>query len=330
MRRAIAPGHSRSARHSIVGCGLGCSDDRLIVASFAAAPSFEAPAIVEGRVTQHQFGFYWVLTLSQALLTMGSPDQPRLTMNYLDISLVGACSWKLRKGDERRAITRPCLVPWPSFSWQCRLHMNIGPYQAILRIIGVIGIVCGITSVNAQSIAAGERKHGFCASCHGINGQSRKIHYPILAGQAAPYILSQLRDFKQGRRSDPTMTAIVPQLSDEDMRDLAAFFASLKPYSSPSKSDTAKAILGKKQAEIRHCATCHVGRVDQGSSKVPRIQGQHRNYVEKQLKDFRAGRRTNDVGVMDHVAPSLSDTDIENLGNYFASISFDKRNRSLR
>ena len=203
--------------------------------------------------------------------------------------------------------------------------MIIRPRQTILQIIGIVVVLCGITSVHAQSIAAGERKHGFCASCHGIKGQSFKVNYPILAGQAAPYVLSQLRDFKQGRRHDPNMEAVVPQLNEEDMRDLAAYFASVKPYSNPSKSDPAKTILGKKQAERRHCDSCHLGRADPTISKVPRIQGQHRNYMEKQLKDFRAGQRVDDSGIMQSVAQSLTDADIENLGNYFESISFGKR-----
>jgi cytochrome c553 len=181
--------------------------------------------------------------------------------------------------------------------------------------------------VHAQSISAGERKHGFCATCHGINGRSFKVNYPILAGQTAPYILSQLFDFKEGRRSDPTMDAIVPQLSDGDMRDLAAFFAALEPYSSPSESDPIKAIRGKKMAESAQCVSCHIGGPDSAGGELPRIQGQHRNYIVKQLKDFRAGRRTNDGGLMHDITQSMTDADTEDLGNYFAATRFDGRQR---
>lgn len=203
--------------------------------------------------------------------------------------------------------------------------MHIRPQYMIWQLIWLAVLASSIAPVNAQSIAAGERKHGLCATCHGINGRSFKTNYPILAGQTARYILRQLHDFKQSLRIDPNMDAIVPQLNEEDMRDLAAFFAAAKPYSSPSKSDPIKAIRGKKKAEDARCASCHLGRADPGISEFSRIQGQHRNYTVKQLQDFRAGRRTNDSGVMQRIAQSMTDADIEDFSNYFAGMRIDPR-----
>jgi cytochrome c553 len=197
----------------------------------------------------------------------------------------------------------------------------------LVQIIWLVVLASAIAPVNAQSISAGEHKHGFCASCHGINGRSFKVNYPILAGQAAPYILHELRDFKDGRRSDPVMDAIVPQLSDEDMRDLAVFFAASEPYSSPSQSDPVKANRGRKLAEVAQCVSCHLGGIDSGGGGIPRIHGQHRNYLVKQLKDFRAGTRANDGGVMRAIAQSMTDSDIEDLASYFASVRFDSGKR---
>jgi cytochrome c553 len=197
-----------------------------------------------------------------------------------------------------------------------------------MRQIVWLAVLAGsIASVNAQSISAGEHKHGFCASCHGINGRSFKVNYPILAGQTAPYILHELQDFKEGRRSDPTMDAIMPQLSDEDMRDLAAFFAASEPFSSPSESDPIKTSRGKKLAEREQCASCHLGGADAGGGGIPRIEGQHRNYMVKQLKDFKSGRRANDGGLMQHIAQSITDSDIEDLGNYFSGMRVDSQQR---
>ena len=201
--------------------------------------------------------------------------------------------------------------------------MKIRSHQLLAQIVCLALLASGIASVNAQSISAGERKHGFCASCHGINGRSFKVNYPILSGQAAPYILRQLRDFSQGRRSDPMMGDIAAQMSDEDMRDLAAFFARSEPASSTSQSDPIMALRGKNKAENAHCASCHLGQADPGISKLSRIQGQHRSYMMKQLKDFRSGRRENDSGVMHRIAQSMTDADIEDIGNYYASIQFD-------
>jgi cytochrome c553 len=206
--------------------------------------------------------------------------------------------------------------------------MKSRPHRMLIRILWLAVLASCVASANAQSISAGERKHGFCASCHGINGRSFKVNYPILAGQPAPYIVNELLDFKQGRRNDPTMNTVVPQLSDEDMRDLGAFFASLDPYSSPAGSDPIKAVHGKQLAESAQCTSCHLGSVGSGGGGIPVIEGQHRTYLVKQLKEFRAGRRTNDGGLMQRVAHSMSDADIEDLANYFASLHGDGRRRN--
>ena len=203
--------------------------------------------------------------------------------------------------------------------------MTSSSHRALTQIICLAVLVSSITPVVAQSISAGERKHGFCASCHGINGQSFKVNYPILAGQAAPYILRQLRDFKQGRRSDPNMDPVAAQLSEEDMRDLAAFFAAQEPHSSLPKADPTEVIRGRKKADAGQCASCHLGRGATLISQFPYIQGQHRNYMVKQLMDFRSGRRANDSGVMHRIAQTMTDADIEDLGSYFATIQLYSR-----
>lgn len=208
--------------------------------------------------------------------------------------------------------------------------MKFKPHRLMRPIVWLALLTGSITPVNAQSISAGEHKHGFCASCHGIDGRSFKVNYPILAGQTAPYILHELQDFKDGRRSDPTMDAIVPQLSDEDMRDLAVFFAASAPFSSPTESDPIKAGRGKKLAESAQCASCHLGGADAGGGGIPRIQGQHRNYMVKQLKDFKAGRRANDSGLMQQIAQTLTDADIEDLGNYFSAMRIESRQPKRR
>jgi len=208
--------------------------------------------------------------------------------------------------------------------------MKFKPHQVTGQIVWLAVLASSIVSVNAQSISAGEHKHGFCASCHGISGRSFKLNYPILAGQSAPYILHELQDFKEGRRSDPTMDPIMPQLSDEDMRDLAAFFAASEPFSSPSESDSIKTSRGKKLAETAQCASCHLGGADAGGGGIPRIQGQHRNYMVKQLRDFKSGRRANDDGLMYRIAQTLTDADIEDLGNYFAGMRIESRQPKRR
>ena len=190
-----------------------------------------------------------------------------------------------------------------------------------LDVVLLILLVCGaVAPAGAQDIAAGQRKYGLCATCHGIEGRSFKRLYPILAGQNGPYLFLQLNDFKQHRRSDPNMDAVVPQLSTQDILDLAGYFASLRPSPSQFKSDPIKAARGKAKAAKLACAGCHPRNDNLPMAKSSRIVGQHHDYLVKQLRDFRDGRRTNDAGIMRSVIQSLTDEDIDDLGNYFAGL----------
>jgi cytochrome c553 len=191
------------------------------------------------------------------------------------------------------------------------------------RLVGVFWILlltCAAAPAGAQNVAAGQSKYPICATCHGIEGRSFKTHYPILAGQSERYLFGQLNDFKDGRRRDPSMDAIVPQLSTQDMRDLAAFFASIKSLPGRFIADAAKAARGRAQAAKLKCARCHPASGNFATTESSRIAGQHRDYVAKQLRDFRDGRRTNDAGDMHRIARSLTDANIDDLGEYFAGI----------
>jgi cytochrome c553 len=199
------------------------------------------------------------------------------------------------------------------------------PYCWTVRIAWIALLAMNIMSAHAQSPAAGERKHGICASCHGIGGRSFKSHYPILAGQTQSYILRQLEDFKHGRRTDPNMGAVVPQLSDTDLRDLAAFFASREPYVSQFKPDAAKVRRGRDKARRAQCSACHRIQADSTQAALPRIRGQHPEYLAKQLQDFKSGRRNNDGGVMQRIARSLAQSDIEDIADYFSTLNTNQR-----
>lgn len=192
--------------------------------------------------------------------------------------------------------------------------------NGVSRLSCILLLACVTTSVGAQDRSAGEHKHGYCASCHGLNGQSFKPHYPILAGQSENYLLAQLTQFKDGQRHDPSMNAVAPQLSLQDMRDLAAFFASVEPHPARFKSDAKKAAQGKTQAAKAGCATCHSRKRNFASASSPRIAGQQHDYLAKQLRDFRAGRRIDANGVMRRIAQSLTDAEIDELSDYFAGM----------
>ncbi len=97
----------------------------------------------------------------------------------------------------------------------------------ILLIISALMLLAS-TQVIAADAAAGKVKSAQCAACHGANGISPMGIYPNLAGQKEQYTIKQMKDFKSGARKDPTMQAMVAALSDEDIANLAAFYASIK------------------------------------------------------------------------------------------------------
>ena len=167
--------------------------------------------------------------------------------------------------------------------------------------------------------AAGKIKAAPCAACHGADGNSASGQFPGLAGQTARYLYLELKDFKEGRRSDPAMAPFVAKLSREDMLDLADYFAAQKPKPLAFRADAARVTRGKKKAEEVLCTMCHLGGFS-GQNEIPRVAGQHPEYVIKQLKAFKARTRTNDAGSMTSVAQTITEQDIEDLAHYISTL----------
>jgi cytochrome c553 len=179
--------------------------------------------------------------------------------------------------------------------------------------------MAGCAAASAQGADPVPPKAQACAACHGPGGRSVLAQFPILAGQTSRYLYLQLRDFQEGRRSNELMTPMVAGLTRDEMREIADYFAKQKPPLQTFKTDSEKARLGKLKADETLCTMCHLGGFA-GQNEVPRVAGQHHDYIVKQLTDFKARARTNDAGTMTSVAGTLNAQDIENLAHYLVGL----------
>ena len=192
--------------------------------------------------------------------------------------------------------------------------------KTLMRLLTVIASLIVVhTIAKAQDIEAGKTKAEVCASCHGADGNAVLPIYPNLAGQNWRYIYMQLKDFKEGRRYNNTMSPLAGSLSREDMINVASYFATLPAKPNPFVPDEAKVKLGKAKADETLCSMCHLGEF-KGQNEIPRVAGQQYDYVMEQLRNFKSRNRTNDAGNMTSVAQTLSEEDMVNLAHYIVSL----------
>ncbi|MFI4951545.1 MAG: c-type cytochrome [Burkholderiales bacterium] len=194
----------------------------------------------------------------------------------------------------------------------------MGKFSVLMFIAGACALPAR-AQLDAAQMAAARDKAQVCFGCHGPDGNSQSSDYPILAGQTWRYIYIELKDFKEGRRSDPQMSPMAANLSQDDMIALGNFFAAQKQLPIKFQADAAKVEAGRKVSDAVLCPMCHLGGFV-GQNEIPRVAGQWPQYVKKQLADFKARRRTNDAGNMTSVASSLSEADIENLSQYIGNL----------
>jgi cytochrome c553 len=184
----------------------------------------------------------------------------------------------------------------------------------------VIALIAAAALLPVAAVAqTPEEKAVACAACHGADGNSPSGQFPSLAGQTSRYLYLQLKDFKEGRRKDSLMSPMAVNLSKKDMQDLAEYFSKQKAKPADFPVESAKVTDGKKIADAALCTMCHLGGFS-GQNEIPRVAGQHYEYIVKQLKDFRAKNRTNDAGNMTSVSRGLSDEDIDKLAQYITSL----------
>jgi cytochrome c553 len=207
-----------------------------------------------------------------------------------------------------------------------------------LRFWAAVAVALVAPAAVAQGVVKGDLAKAqpivtqVCVACHAVDGNSAIPANPNLAGQHPEYTYKQLRNFKsQGgkpaERSNGVMAGMVANLSDDDMKNLAVYFAAQKPKSQAAR-DAALAKQGESiyrggiQAKgVAACASCHAPNGTGMPAQFPRVAGQHAEYTAAQLTAFRADQRANDPAqMMRMIAAKMSDQEIKAVSEYIAGL----------
>ncbi len=172
-------------------------------------------------------------------------------------------------------------------------------------------------------LAKGETLATTCQACHTADGSRGIPANPILQGQHPEYLVKQLTEFKSGKRKNAIMMGFASTLSEDDMRHVAAFYASkkAKPGFATNKETLA---LGEQiyrggivAKQVPACASCHGPNGAGMPVQYPSMRGQHAEYSESQLLTFRSGARGNNAQMM-AIAGKLNDAEIKAVSDYMA------------
>jgi len=194
-------------------------------------------------------------------------------------------------------------------------------------IISALMLAIASTVMAGGDPVAGKKKAALCIGCHGVDGNSSNPDWPSLAGQGEGYLIKQITDFKTGARKDGTMNAMVGGLSDADIANVSAYFASNKVKTGTAAKESFE--LGQRlyragdaSRGIASCASCH-GPTGAGNpaAKFPALAGQHAKYTIKALKDFSLSKRDNDPSsMMRIVAGKLKDSEMKAIAEYITGL----------
>jgi len=191
----------------------------------------------------------------------------------------------------------------------------------------------GVAPIHGDA-SAGAAKAAVCFACHGPNGNSLVPAFPRLAGQRADYLYWELAKFKRGTRPQSPMTAQAATLSDEDMRNLAAYFsqqAATADVATPASPEALRGeslfLHGDARSGTPPCQGCHgttaAGLSGSAYAAYPALRGQHADYLVQRLKDYRDGKlsdSSNDF-IMQGVARTLDDASIGAIAAYLSTLA---------
>ena len=205
---------------------------------------------------------------------------------------------------------------------------------SISLVLGLVGHANANDAALVGDAEAGKAKSATCVACHGVDGNSTIPANPKIAGQHEEYIFQQLKAFKLGMtsggkegRNNPIMGGMVAALSEQDMKDLSAYYAGQKMSQGMTPESVVaegKKLYNQGDAErgIPSCSACHGPRgTGMKLAGFPRISYQHAEYIKVSLEQFRDGTRNNDMnGMMRDIASKLTDKDIETISKYLGGL----------
>lgn len=178
----------------------------------------------------------------------------------------------------------------------------------------------------SQTAAAQDARRGAdlaqaCQACHGENGRSPNEDVPSLAGQPADFITIQMILFRERLRHVELMNDVAADMPDQDIEDLAAYFASLPPGPPDDRGprDAARFAAGQALMGPRHCGVCHLPNFT-GQAQVPRIAGQREEFLARSMIEYRDGRRAGPDTQMNGAVVGLTNENIAAIAHYLAHL----------
>jgi cytochrome c553 len=206
--------------------------------------------------------------------------------------------------------------------------------SAICSVIILASNILFLNTVIAQDIkgnvVAGKSKNSLCIGCHGIEGYRTSFPalytVPMIAGQNSKYIENALKAYKSGERTHPTMRSIATSLTEQDMADLAAYYAAFKRTTSSNVSSKPDLEVATTALKNNNCASCHGADYAKSiDGSIPSLAGQHADYLVQALKQYRAGDNKKAIlsrnhPVMTGTAKKLSIADINHIALHLSKL----------
>jgi len=204
-------------------------------------------------------------------------------------------------------------------------------FKSLLALLAAAAMATPLAASESKPAAKADLVKGeaiatqVCSACHTADGSRGSAANPIIQGQHPEYLVKQLTEFKSGKRDNAIMKGMASALSEDDMKNVAAFYASKQPKPGAARNKELVA-LGEKiyrggiaDRQVPACAGCHSPSGAGIPAQYPRLSGQHSDYTELQLKGFRDGIRKNNA-VMTGVAAKMNDREIKAVADYISGL----------